>query len=96
MPYHLFGEAIAVLNSALKLLAPSIDLVQVVVSELIPLLFDFPFVCFQFPSTQFQSMLVLRSLFIVGNGLGRHAVPGQIGRACRGQSNDQGAPTRNS
>jgi hypothetical protein len=36
--------------------------VQIIVGEFTPLLFDFPFISFQFPSTRFQSIGVLQKL----------------------------------
>src|SRR5262249_3289691 len=40
LAYHIFGEAVALLDYTLKLFALSVDLSQIVLSELAPLRFD--------------------------------------------------------
>src|SRR5215469_12334659 len=40
LAHHIFGETVALLDYTLKLFAPSVDLSQIVIGELAPLLFD--------------------------------------------------------
>jgi len=52
--HHVLGQTVTLLDLAFELVTLSVDLGEIVIGELAPLLFDRP--CFQFPSMRFQSM----------------------------------------
>ena len=55
--YLILGVAVARLDLTFELLAVAVDLGNVVVSELAPLLFGLPVSCFQLPSTRWNSLI---------------------------------------
>jgi hypothetical protein len=61
--HQILGQAIALLDLAFQLIAEAVDLGQIIVGQLSPLLLDLanfclilPFAAFQFPSIRFQSI----------------------------------------
>jgi hypothetical protein len=50
--------AVPLLDFTLKLVAATIDDIQIIVGWPAPLLLDFALTCFQFPSTRFQSISI--------------------------------------
>jgi hypothetical protein len=54
LAHEVFSQSIALLDLALELLAAAVDLSEIVIGQLAPLLLDFA--SFQLPSIRFQSM----------------------------------------
>jgi hypothetical protein len=62
LAYPIFGETVALLDYALKLFALAVDLSEIVIGELAPLLFDLALSLFPIPSMRFQSIKRLREV----------------------------------
>jgi hypothetical protein len=68
------------LNFSLELVATAVDYVEVIVREPAHFSLIFPFPCFQFPSTRFQSIGALRVLVLLETRWRRAEPPGPVWR----------------
>ena len=59
----ILGDALALLNLALELIPFAVDGSEIIVGEVPHFSLTLPFICFQFPSTQFQSISISFACF---------------------------------